>query len=117
MLFKIEATELESMHSCYTANLDNEAREMDLGARSNYQFRCSCPPVKAKVDIGVGVGVGGVGSRSIDKSAISRYHTESVIAAEVKSAKDQLSEWQMLWLQLLSDCGIPSEVFKLQDRK
>ncbi len=111
MLFKIEATELASMHSCYTANLDNEAREMDLGLKNNYQFRCSCPPVKAKVDVSVG-------SRSSDKrAAISRYHTETVIAAEVKSAKDHLSEWQMLWLQLLSDCGIPSEVFKLQDRK
>ncbi len=102
------------MHSCYTTNLDNEAREMDLGARSNYQFRCSCQPVKVKVDVGAG---GGGSSRSSDKSSANRYHTESVIAAEVKSAKDHLSEWQMLWLQLLSDCGIPSEVFKLQDKK
>ena len=47
------------------------------------------------------------------RSKTGPWSYDSVFSVEVKSPKDSLSSWQMLWLQLLSDAGVPSEVCRV----
>ncbi len=96
------------MTSCYKKNMDAHERAM---GQASIQFCCNCESMKRSSSSSGGGKSGGGKSASSNK-----YHNESVIAVEVKSKNDVISEWQVVWLKLLKDSDITSEVLQLRDK-
>ena len=124
LLFKIDADGYSDIVTCCETNMKAKQAKMN-----DFKFRCSCGPTRMRAS-GFGGGVteakrraggGGVGSDSSSSSSSSssatdiNYSTETVVAVEVKSKNDTLSEYQELWMQLLKASSIRAEILKVTD--
>lgn len=135
LLFKIEGDGLGDIINCCEANMRERQTKM-----KDFKFRCSCGPTGMRASgfsggraeakrkgggkgfEGGGRGFEGGGGKSSGSSgsaprdgSIIDYSTETVVAVEVKSKNDNMSEFQELWMQLLKASSIRAEILKVTD--
>ena len=118
LLFKIEADGHSDIIKCCEANMRERQTKM-----KDFKFRCSCPTSSIRTSGFSGFfggdgpeakrrGGGGSSSSATDIN----YSTETVVAVEVKSKNDTVSEFQELWMQLLKASSIRAEILKVTDQ-
>jgi hypothetical protein len=113
LLFKVEGDGYDDLIKCCEMNIRAKQNEQD------FKFCCTCNLARRQTSSTGNAGGASSSKRSklsyLDSPTNIDYFNESVIAVEVKSKNDTVSEFQELWMQLLKASSIRAEFLKVTD--